>query len=315
MPTDELAHSEKLKELYSKAEIIRDSFEELNGHIASESISSMKAVLGNGKMSRYASSYTTHTIYTNGGRSVVVFKMNCVNQNSDITEGRTYINNNYPNVTIIEEATCTYNCHGYAWWVSEGGEKYWIDRRYNGKENISNFWNDGTYKETTEDYAQKVFYPTGDHSAVAETSTTYVSKWGSYQLVRHHKTYCPYDHSNLRYFTKDFSAPDVTDIFKTGKVYWDMNPDPTPINTYEDFSITESYDSSKYRIDIFVSSPKEPEEPISDNSKAYIMTSTNQTARVYFASSGIYHVCFFIYNKSTGKCVGKFTSDEVYVES
>lgn len=330
LPINELIDSEKLIKLYYKADEIHNSFEELQGETLNESITSLKEILNLEKKSRSIGSYTYVTVYTKKGLSVIAMKTVCTDPQSEITEGRNYIKNSRPLATIIEEATCAYNCHAYAWYVSEGGAKYWINQTYNGAENVSKFWTDGTYKETKAAYAQKVFYPTGDHSAIAETPTTYISKWGRMPLVRHASNYSPYDQSNLRYFTKDFTAPGVDGDgngngddkdpnldppFKTGKVYWNMFPDPTPINTSEDFSIDDSYDSSRFRVDIFVSNPKEQDEPIEDSSRAYVTSRTDRTATVYFASPGIYYVCFHVYSKATGNCVAKYISEEVYVQA
>ncbi|MDE7369905.1 MAG: hypothetical protein K2N08_09105 [Muribaculaceae bacterium] len=327
-PSGELCKSEKLINLYYKANDIHNSFEELQGHTALESISSLKDALNLDKKSRTIASSTYVTVYTKKGLSVIALKTTCYNPQAEITEGHNYIKNEYPLATIIEDATCAYNCHAYAWYVSEGGAKYWINQTHNGSENVSKFWADGTYKETKAAYAQKVFYPVGDHSAIAESSSAYVSKWGRMPLVRHASNYGPYNLSGLRYFTKDFTAPgvdgngngddkdpNVDPPFKTGKVYWNMFPDPTPLYSYEDFSIDDSYDSSRFRVDIFVSNPKEQDEPIEDSSRAYVTSRTDRTATVYFASPGIYYVCFHVYSKATGNCVAKYISEEVYVQA
>jgi hypothetical protein len=37
-----------------------------------------------------------------------------------------YAQSQYPNATIVDNASSTYNCHGYAWHSSNGGTRYWI---------------------------------------------------------------------------------------------------------------------------------------------------------------------------------------------
>ena len=301
-----IAHSEKLQDLYTKAETVHELFEELKGELSSESLELMADLLKLSKLSRHYYSEITVTIHTRGGLPIIARLRDCKDQAADIAEAKKDIQDYYPNAVIVGDGTCTYNCHAYAWWVSEGGEKYWINNIDDGVNNLSNFISDGTYQQTsTPVNGDKVLYLSDDHSAIVYSNDTFISKWGRSALVRHKYNYGPYNYSDLRYYRKQ-------EVLKIGKVYWDMDPQITPLNTYEDFHINDYYDSTSYRIDIFISSTKEPEEPITDNSKAYIMSSTNQTARVYFASRGIYHVCFFIYNRSTGKCVGKYTSEEVY---
>ena len=329
--TEDLKKLDKLNLLFNKSLSLRNTFSQLNGNISTKAFSAIKETLSQSSLSRngYISDY--FYVYSNNGLPVLARMVTCLDQSIEMQEGLDFINAGFPDVEIIDEATCRYNCHAFAWYITEGGEEYWIDQRTeSGGENISNFWNDGTYKETTYEYAEKIFYPTYDHSAIAMSQTMYISKWGAYHLVRHHKTNCPYYSTGLRYFTKNMDAPGINDNkpnpikpdpiptpveppFKEGEVYWDMIPDPTPLNSYEKFYISDYYDTSKYRISIFISNPKDQEEPIEDRSRAYITSSNETSATVYFASPGIYYVCFFIYSKTTGNCIAKYTSKEVYV--
>ena len=263
LPTEDLKNSDKLVNLYYKADEIHNSFEELQGQTLSESISSLKESLNIDSKTREIASYTLVTIYTPKGLPVIALKNICKDMAAEEKEGLNFIEKDFPRAQIIDEATCAYNCHAYAWYISEGGKEYWIDQYYEDNDNVSNFWNDGTYKETHMDFAQKIYYPVGDHSAVAETPITYISKWGRMPLVRHASNYGPYNRSELKYFTKDFTAPGINEPpYKIGKVYWDMFPDPTPINTYEDFHINESYNPNNYRTEIFITGGKDPDEPL-----------------------------------------------------
>ena len=321
-PKDTLKNSEKFNKIFNKTELIHNSFEELQGDIASESLKIMKDLLGLSKLSRYYYGRTQKTITTKGGRSVIAWIPYCVDAKYDADKAKEEIQNNYPDAIIIGDGTCTYNCHAYAWWVSEGGDKCWINKTESGVDNLSNFYNDGTYVATTTPVAgDKVLYLSDDHSAIVYSGDTFTSKWGSLALVRHKYNYGPYDYSSLKYYKKGSGTSvgggeeEKDPPFKTGKVYWDMFPDPTPLNSYEDFSISDYYDSSRFRVDIFVSNPKEQDEPIEDSSRAYVTSRTDQTATVYFASPGIYYVCFHVYSKTTGNCVAKYISEEVYVQA
>lgn len=111
--------------------------------------------------------------------------------------------NLYPNATEYgtRTATPTYNCHSYAWNMSEGGATCWIANAYNTAEDI--YWTDNSYIQTTEEYASKISYYNDDHSAV-QTSTQgiYISKWGQVVLMQHARDYGPaiYNMSYRKYY-------------------------------------------------------------------------------------------------------------------
>jgi|GEM_PF-850195 len=127
----------------------------------------------------------------------------------------------FPTATIIEtyggnSATKKFNCHGWAWHVSEGGDYVWIgSSQYNKDEEI--YWTDYTeasYVLTTPDFledneiAGKVsygYFGTHDHSAVVD-DVSYgdiwvIAKWGNQVLIRHKIDDCPYyDTDSLKYY-------------------------------------------------------------------------------------------------------------------
>lgn len=90
--------------------------------------------------------------------------------------------NNY-GADFLSEATLAYNCHAYAWHMSEGhlDDKVWIGYGSYGEDD---YWDDGSYYEVSESLATKVSYQY-DHSAVRVSSNRYVSKWGAWPLVSH----------------------------------------------------------------------------------------------------------------------------------
>ena len=84
---------------------------------------------------------------------------------------------------ILSGAAYTYNCHGYAWYMSEGG---------NGPLHIENpqpYLADGSYRKIKAREAvkgDKVLYGDGVHSAVVADELGWViSKWGNGPLVKH----------------------------------------------------------------------------------------------------------------------------------
>jgi hypothetical protein len=93
---------------------------------------------------------------------------------------------NYNGAELIDPPSYKYNCHGYAWNVSEGGNKVWIGRYTITAEDI--YWTDESYIEVAESIATKVSYhQDGNHSAIRLNSTWYQSKWGwGGPLVKHH---------------------------------------------------------------------------------------------------------------------------------
>lgn len=75
-----------------------------------------------------------------------------------------YYARTYPKAIFLGEATTTYNCHNYAWNMTEGGEKYWMN-------DPAAYITDSSYVSThsTDPKATKVYYDNGlmyAHSAV-----------------------------------------------------------------------------------------------------------------------------------------------------
>jgi hypothetical protein len=121
----------------------------------------------------------------------------------------TYGNVDSSEVTLLAHSSLGYNCHSYAWHVSEGGNTVWvndIDGNHNDIDNVNKYWDDGSYVETTQANHRKVFYHPEtqfDHSAVTTSQTGwFISKWTNGPLVRHKYDNCPYWHSlvDLTYY-------------------------------------------------------------------------------------------------------------------
>lgn len=142
-------------------------------------------------------------IYTPFGTEVpnVIFA-NLYMSEADKTVLRNDYQRRYPNAQYLDEATYDYNCHAYAWHVSEGGQKIWIDRNP-VTQYPSVYWEDGSYIQTYESdpAATKVSYHSSDHSAITTGIPGYfISKWGKGCLWRHRYDDCPYNASDLRYY-------------------------------------------------------------------------------------------------------------------
>lgn len=121
---------------------------------------------------------------------------------------------NYDGAEIVGVPTNRYNCHGYAWHVSEGGGNLWIGYNTSTAENI--YWTDGSYIEVPESEATKISYDesTANHSAVRINSSWYQSKWGAGPLVKHHPNACPYNTSNpKKYYKRNLSILGSTTFY------------------------------------------------------------------------------------------------------
>jgi hypothetical protein len=96
------------------------------------------------------------------------------------------IDQNNWDAVIIGSSSNQYNCHAYAWHVSDGGNLVWIN-------SPANYYSGGspTYVSTsnTDDSLRKIVYNYsygGGHSAISTNTEEYVvSKWGAGPLVRH----------------------------------------------------------------------------------------------------------------------------------
>lgn len=127
----------------------------------------------------------------------------------------------YPGITFLADATWSYNCHGWAWNMSEGGATGWINEYDNSSnQNVYKYWNDGSYVQVcNEADADKIHYYAGDHSAVKSTvSGQYESKWGANIRARHAPTNAPviYNTSYRNYYASTKITGDVSSSLCSG---------------------------------------------------------------------------------------------------
>jgi hypothetical protein len=109
----------------------------------------------------------------------------------------------FPQATLLSSSTTTYNCHGYAWNVSEGGSAVWMGTKTNP---TSIYWTDGSYSSTssTTTSGLKVSYASDNHSAVTTgVAGEVISKWGYGPRMRHAYNYCPYNSTSVNYYKKN----------------------------------------------------------------------------------------------------------------
>ena len=163
--------------------------------LAYSALKILKQLLNGSPKTQYGD-YISVTRYTPNGSPVLAWRL-FQNELSvyDKIAYADYVVNNY-GATIVSEATKTYNCHAYAWHMTEDGDTVWIGLTSLTDENI--YWEDSSYIEVPESLATKVSYyesSDGNHSAVRISNNLYRSKWGSLPLVEHAPNTCPYNTS------------------------------------------------------------------------------------------------------------------------
>lgn len=147
-------------------------------------------------------SQTQSNLVTPKGSSVVAY---IVPEMSD--SDRAYWDSYWsaPNRTQIitsngRSSSRTFNCHGYAWSMAEGGATRWIGYYVTTDEDV--YMTDGSYVQVcSETHPGKISWGSGDHSAVT-TGTTgrWRSKWNMYPLMEHNWNDTPYGTTNLKYY-------------------------------------------------------------------------------------------------------------------
>lgn len=155
--------------------------------------------------------------YTPQGTEVTLYVYSESYTSAEKAAKKAYCTQTYPRAIYMGEATTIYNCHAYAWSVSEGGEKYWMN-----SPNDDLYWTDGSYVQTNQSdpKATKVSYASDDHSAVVSSSGYFTSKWGALCLMSHFPGDCPYNSSNLKYYklNMEISGDKVVELAATNSV-------------------------------------------------------------------------------------------------
>ncbi len=145
------------------------------------------------------------TIYTPNGSTVPNVTINPEMTPAGIAAANDYVDITYPNATRLADASNTYNCHAYSFYLTEGGNtNAWINAFL-----PTIYWDDESYTEVVEPrYYSKVTYADEGHSAIATgTADEFISKWGTLPLMRHHKDYVPEEYlpSDFKYYNRNFS--------------------------------------------------------------------------------------------------------------
>lgn len=151
------------------------------------------------------SSYDTITVHTFMGTAVegIITQELTPTEIASLTRQYMVL---FPNATCLKPASNLYNCHSYAWNMTDGGDTCWINNNklsdLTKDCNIKAYWSDQIgYKETfSESTAKKIHYYQSDHSAIkSSVSGYYESKWGQAPLMRHAPEYVPYTNMDKRH--------------------------------------------------------------------------------------------------------------------
>jgi len=143
--------------------------------------------------------------------------------------GDAYIADNDLHAIRIDHASFKYNCHGYAWRMSEGGGKvricspgddyYWSDQNWSNDSQASyiscseleathvsylpNHYPGGGYDSTSDHSARKIQnsypYPV-DNTSFPGYTLDYVSKWGGWGFYIHEKGHDIYNETGYSYY-------------------------------------------------------------------------------------------------------------------
>lgn len=257
-----------------------------------------------------------YTIYTKKGLPVIANHIYCVDTYQEEELGLEYLKI-HESAKPLDDATCTYNCHAYAWYISEGGEHCWIDAKLPGTQaiddNVKNFWEDGTYVKCDSIEAEKVFYYKGDHSAIVVSPGVYISKWGPCHVFQHAPNDCPYISTDKRFYKKRRDEdPGPSSSTYYGVLNCDQSTDPTPFGATVLFNVSHSY-IQYYRFSAYVSRLKSPEIPIDDPEVAEVLSVTHQDVSVRFNKQGSYVVNYCVYHKASGHLEAVYQSQDIYV--
>jgi len=179
------------------------------------------------------------------------------------------------NVELIDSASRTYNCHSYAWNISNGGSVCWIDATiFSYNDNISNYLINDLYStnEPNNSYGyRRIFYYNSAILSYGSPSNVYQSKWGSGPLVRHSPTNVPSSYN-----------PNYRTIYFNPGIYGEQN-----ISLGNNYNYTVYPNMSYATYDWFIDD---------SDGKCTIITQNGNTALISFERGGTFQIYCNIYN-------------------
>ncbi|MHA4740872.1 T9SS type A sorting domain-containing protein [Dyadobacter sp. MSC1_007] len=183
--------------------------------------------------------------------AVTVYNNVSPNTNAELQATQNAIQNGVygPSCVIIANYSRQYNCHGYAWHVSTGGNQIVILSAAGGVTPYVAGANP-SYTQTNYNSAKgkvRVRY-SGDHSAVTTYDGMFISKWGPGPMVKHNALDVPPGYGNPSTCWTCNYAPPLTSTYLDGKlisgsfqnttwgshnmqIFWGLDPDTGPVFT------------------------------------------------------------------------------------
>jgi hypothetical protein len=150
--------------------------------------------------------YTPNGTYVPGSPWGEMSSWDCSNAASTMASS-------YPSAGVVRRPTRRYNCHGFAWHMSNSGsstitQKIWINAPNPTKYQTSAYGGDNSYGVSSETSGAKAHYFAGDHSANVFSGGSYRSKWGQLACVNHTRYYVPtsYQPNSVRWFRRQGSG-------------------------------------------------------------------------------------------------------------
>lgn len=257
----------------------------------------LKQKINEAKNVSTTSTATSITIYTKYGNPVDALSISEMSP-QEIAESNSYAISHYPNATFISNASATYNCHSYAWNISDGGSRCWINAAKKlTYDNLMKYWTNDYYIQTSnENNATKIFYYKSDHSAIkSSVAGMYESKWGRLPLMRHAPNYGPYNNMDTKYYyTKTFHNGIINcDEGNCGvrelnkKYYYSLRNMPTGSNIIFEWKVLDGKEEDAVE-------------------KGFAVLEENvETVFVTFKQPGLYTIICEAYIKNTYDCVGR----------
>ncbi len=246
------------------------------------------------------------TIYTRGGKPVQVLLFSEMSE-AEIAFWNSYYVQQFPDATLLDNTSQQYNCHSYAWNLTDGGQTIcWInDSVYSdvgpNLPNVSKYWTNDYYSQTTAIAAKKIHYYNSDHSAVLSTTVSgmYESKWGAAPLMRHAPNYGPYlhmsDRNYYRHVTVDY-----------GFIFCSNGYGTIGVNVAANYSVSAPIDASTY---VWVIETAKGDDAV-ELGRAVINSQSNDMINLTFTQGGLYEMYVYCYNPYN-VLVGVYTFEPV----
>ena len=198
---------------------------------------------------------------------------------------------------------------------------YWMipNRPITRLSNVSNYWKDDWYEETTGDeYSKIVYYNEGDnvandscanHSAVVSSVPGYYeSKWGSLPLVRHLPDVVPPGYGTVKRYFK----PIIDEIQNNGLISCSLGDREIHIGNQATYAapvpadILNHADSYEHVIETAKG------ENAVDERYAIVVNESNQSMEVTFTKPGIYEMYFRYYWKNN--LIGQYYFEPIVIK-